>query len=62
VVADCGDARKGDSFYIPPKNYYNLIDQRVSDGEVEELLLYEFECLEVEKVVKVYFQRGHATG
>ena len=61
VVSDRGDAGKGDSFYIPPKNYCNLIDQKVSDGEVEELLLHEFERLEVEKVVEGYFQRDLAT-
>ena len=48
------------SFYIPPKNYRNLIDQKVSDCEVEELLLHKFECLEVEKVVEGYFQRDLA--
>jgi hypothetical protein len=35
-----GDAKKGDSFYISPKNYCNLIDQKASGGEVEELLLH----------------------
>ena len=45
------DARKGDSFYIPPKNYCNLIDQKVSDCEVEELLLHEFEHLEGGRVL-----------
>ena len=62
MVTDCGDARKGDSFYIPSKNYCNRIYQKVSDGEVEELLLHEFERLEVEKVVEGYFQRDLATG
>ena len=36
------DAKKGDSFCIPPKNYCNLIDQKASGDEVEELLLHEF--------------------
>ena len=43
---------RGYSFYIPPKNYCNLIDPEASDGEVEELLLLEFERLEVDKVVE----------
>ena len=43
---------RGCTFCIPPKNCYNLIDPEVSDGEVEELLLLEFERLEVDKVVE----------
>ena len=27
-------ARKGDSFYIPPKNYYNLINTRTREAEI----------------------------
>jgi hypothetical protein len=55
VVSDRGDAGKGDSFYIPPKNYCNLIDPKASDGEVEEMLQLGFERLEIEKVVKGRF-------
>ncbi len=28
------NAKKGDSFYIPPKNYYNLINQKVREAEL----------------------------
>ena len=28
------NAKKGDSFYIPPKNYYNLINQKAREAEL----------------------------
>ena len=28
------NAKKGDSFYIPPKNYYNLINEKVREAEL----------------------------
>lgn len=34
------NAKKGDSFYIPPKNYYNLINQK---GREAELSLIQFQ-------------------
>lgn len=34
-------AKKGDSFYIPPKNYYNLINNKARDAELT-LLQYQY--------------------
>ena len=28
------NAKKGDSFYIPPKNYYNLINNKAREAEL----------------------------
>ena len=34
-------AKKGDSFYIPPKNYYNLINNKAREAELS-LLQYQY--------------------
>ena len=33
------NAKKGDSFYIPPKNYYNLINQKAREAELSLIQL-----------------------
>eukprot|EP00096_Caligus_rogercresseyi_P010951 TRINITY_DN414_c0_g1_i1.p1 TRINITY_DN414_c0_g1~~TRINITY_DN414_c0_g1_i1.p1 ORF type:complete len:876 (-),score=342.27 TRINITY_DN414_c0_g1_i1:817-3444(-) len=35
-------ASKGDSFYIPPKNYYNLINQKVREAELS-LIQFQYD-------------------
>lgn len=35
------NAKKGDSFYIPPKNYYNLINNKAREAELS-LLQYQY--------------------
>ena len=35
-------AKKGDSFYIPPKNYYNLINQKVREAELS-LIQFQYD-------------------
>jgi len=36
------NAKKGDSFYIPPKNYYNLINQKVREAELS-LIQFQYD-------------------
>ena len=37
------NAKKGDSFYIPPKNYYNLINQKAREAEIS-LIQFQVRC------------------
>ena len=37
------NAKKGDSFYIPPKNYYNLINQKAREAELS-LIQFQVRC------------------
>jgi len=36
------NAKKGDSFYIPPKNYYNLINQKAREAELS-LIQFQYD-------------------
>jgi glyoxylate utilization-related uncharacterized protein len=36
------NAKKGDSFYIPPKNYYNLINQNAREAELS-LIQFQYD-------------------
>ena len=36
------NAKKGDSFYIPPKNYYNLINQKAREAELSLIQVRNF--------------------
>ena len=38
------NAKKGDSFYIPPKNYYNLINQNAREAELS-LIQFQYDGL-----------------
>ena len=35
------NAKKGDSFYIPPKNYYNLLNQKAREAELSLIQVFE---------------------
>jgi glyoxylate utilization-related uncharacterized protein len=36
------NAKKGDSFYIPPKNYYNLINGKAREAELS-LIQFQYD-------------------
>ena len=35
------NAKKGDSFYIPPKNYYNLLNQKAREAELSLIQVFQ---------------------
>ena len=35
------NAKKGDSFYIPPKNYYNLLNNKAREAELSLIQVFE---------------------